>query len=151
MNRNRTAPTRVLHARDNVTNGQLVHMVTKAARMAVGRMRWPKQLDPDRAPQIVHAYLRHHVRYKAEPPSMQVVRLPSATVKERVGDCKSTAVFAAAALHAAGWPVQLRFIKQNGRGSFSHVYAVADGVPIDPLLEFGREPVSSARRDIAIP
>lgn len=149
-NSKKTGATRVLHAR-NVTNGQLVQMVTKAAQMAAGRMRWPAQLPRERAPEIIHTYLRRHVRYKAEPPAMQVVRLPSATVKQRVADCKSTAVFLVSALHAAGWPVQLRFIKQGGRGAWSHVYALADGLPVDPLLPFGQEPVYSATKDITIP
>lgn len=149
-NRRRTRPTRVLHAR-NVTNGQLVGMVTKAARMAVGTMRWPRQLPADKAPELVHAYLRKHIRYFAEPASMQVVRLPSATVKQGKADCKSTAVFIAAAAHAAGYPVALRFIKQGGRQAYSHVYALVDGVPVDPLLPFGQEPVSSGRKDIQLP
>lgn len=149
VNRKRTRPTRVLHAR-NVTNGQLVQMVTKAARMAVGTMRWPEQLPREDAPRIIHHYLRRHVRYFAEPPSMQVVRLPSATVKQRQADCKSTAVFLVAAAHAAGYPVALRFIKQGGRKAYSHVYALVDGVPVDPLMPYGQEPVSSGRKDINI-
>ena len=148
-NRRRTRPTRVLHAR-NVTNGQLVQLVTKAARMAVGTMRWPQELPREKAPEIIHHYLRRHVRYFAEPPSMQVVRLPSATVKQRQADCKSTAVFLVAAAHAAGYPVALRFIRQGGRKAYSHVYAVVDGVPVDPLMPFGQEPVSSGRKDINI-
>lgn len=149
-NTRKTRPTRILHAR-NVTNGELVQMVTKAARMATGRMRWPAGLPRHRAPQIIHAYLRNHVRYYAEPPSMQVVRMPSATVKQRQADCKSTAVFLVAALHAAGHQVALRFIRQGGRKAYSHVYALADGRPVDPLLPFGQEPLSSGRKDIPIP
>ena len=149
MNRNRTRPTRVLHAR-NVTNGQLVQMVTKAARMAAGTMRWPRNLPREDMPRLVHTYLRRHVRYLAEPPSMQLVRLPSATVKQQQADCKSTAVFLVAAATAAGYPAALRFIKQGGRTAWSHVYAVIDGVAVDPLLPYGQEPVSSATKDIQI-
>jgi transglutaminase-like putative cysteine protease len=145
----KTGPTRIIRAR-TVTNGQLVEMVTDAAQIAANRIAWPKQLPRDRAPEIIHHYLRRHVRYKAEPPSMQIVRLPSATVKEGVADCKSTAVFLVAALRAAGWPVALRFIKQGGRSAYSHVYALADGVPVDPLLPFGQEPVYSAHKDVEI-
>jgi len=146
-----TPPTRVLHAR-NVTNGELVEMVTKAARLATKRMRWPRTLDRRRAPELIHAYLKRRVRYFAEPPSMQVVRLPSATVKQRVADCKSTAVFLVAALTAAGIPMALRFIKQRGRPTWSHVYAVRrdTGETFDPLLPLGKEALYSQRKDIPI-
>lgn len=149
MKVNRTRPTRIIHAR-TVTNGELVDMVTAAAKVAARSMRWPHQLSRHDAPQLVHAYLKSRVRYFAEPPSMQVVRLPSATVKQKVADCKSTAVFLAGALAAAGHRVTLRFIKQRGGATYSHVYVLANGVPVDPLLAFGRESLSSARKDVPI-
>ena len=144
-----TVPTRVIHAGE-VWNGDLVKWVTHAARAAVRSMRWPAALDAERAPRIVHQYIRQRIRYKAEPPSDQVVRLPSATVKQRVADCKSTAVFIAGAAAAAGHRVALRFIKQNGGPAWSHVYAVVDGVPVDPLLRYGSEAVSSQRKDVPL-
>ncbi len=147
----KTRPTRVLHAR-NVTNGELVQMVTRAAQLATGRLSWPRGLDRNQAPRLIHEYLRRRVRYYAEPPNMQVVRLPSATVKQRVADCKSTAVFLVAALTAAGIPMALRFIKQRGRPTWSHVYAVRrdTGETFDPLLKYGQEAVYSQRKDVPI-
>lgn len=144
-----TVPTRVLHA-GKVWNGDLVKWVTLAARAAVRSMRWPDQLPAEDAPRIVHQYIRERIRYKAEPPSDQVVRLPSATVKEGVADCKSTAVFIAGAAAAAGHHVVLRFIKQNGGPAWSHVYAVVDGVPVDPLMRYGAEAVSSQAKDVPL-
>lgn len=114
-------------------------------------MRWPVQLSREDAPRIIHEYLRTRIRYFAEPPSSQRVRLPSGTVKERVADCKSTAIFLASALHAAGWDVSLRFIRQKGtRKGWNHVYITADGIPVDPLLPFGREALYLDRKDIPI-
>lgn len=126
-------------------------MVVAAARVAADKMRWPVQLSREDAPRIIHEYLRTRIRYFAEPPSSQRVRLPSGTVKERVADCKSTAIFLASALHAAGWDVSLRFIRQKGtRKGWNHVYITADGIPVDPLLPFGREALYLDRKDIPI-
>ena len=123
-------------------------MVVDAARIAARSTKWPPGLRRD--PRLIHRYLVERVRYRAEPPSRQVVRLPSATVKQRRGDCKSTAVFVVGTMAAAGRKVALRFIKQNGDGHYSHVYALVDGVPVDPLLPYGREAVSSAHLDVPI-
>jgi hypothetical protein len=127
-------------------------MVVAAARVAADRIRWPRQLSRSEAPRIIHEYLRTRIRYFAEPPSSQRVRLPSGTVKEGVADCKSTAIFLAAALHAAGWSVKLRFIRQKGtRNGWNHVYILADGIPVDPLLPLGREALYLDRKDVPIP
>lgn len=146
---NRTRPTRVIRAHP-VDNGQLVAMVVDGAQRAVRSMRWPRGLDRQDAPRLIHAYLKERIRYKAEPAEDQVVRLPSATVKEKRADCKSTAVFLAGALAAAGHQVVLRFIRQGSGKTWSHVYVLADGVPVDPLLAYGREALSSDRLDIPL-
>jgi hypothetical protein len=69
----------------------------------------------------------------------QTIRLPSALVREGRGDCKSTAVFIASMCKAAGRSVALRFTQAEGSDQYGHVYAVVDGVPVDPLLRFGTE------------
>lgn len=143
MERNR--PTRTLYAGE-VTNADLVRLVTTAARNAAKRMTWPRGLDRDQAARMLWQYMRQRVKYGAEPPSGQVVRYPSATVKQRKGDCKSSAVFIASAARAAGHRAALRFVKQRAP-HWSHVYAVVDGVPVDPLLPFGTEVVYSRKMD----
>lgn len=145
----KTRHTRTLYA-GTVDNSQLVGMVVKAARMAARSMRWPQGLPREDAARIVHEYIRRRVKYDAEPASDQVVRLPSATVKQRKADCKSTAVFIASAAAAAGRRVDLRFIRQKRGDHWSHVYAVVDGVAVDPLLRFGREAIHSQSMDVPI-
>ena len=137
-NPNRTGATRV-HYAGTVSNGDLVRLTVKAARMAARRMRWPRQLPREDAARLLWRYVKGRVKYRAEGPHEQTVRLPSATVKERRGDCKSSAVFIAAGAKAAGHRAALRFVKQGGGAYWSHVYAVVDGVPVDPLLSFGSE------------
>lgn len=143
MERNR--PTRT-HYAGAVTNADLVRLVTDTARQAAQRMTWPRQLPRKNAARLLWRYMRQVVKYKAEPPSDQVVRFPSATVKQRKGDCKSSAVFIAAAARAAGHQAALRFVQQRSP-YWSHVYAVVDGVPVDPLLPFGTEVVYSRKLD----
>lgn len=88
---------------------------------------------------LLHTYIVERTRYRAEG-ATQRVRYPAALLRERVGDCKSTAVFIASKLAASGVPVALRFIQTPGRSWYGHVYAYAPGIgPIDPLLPFGSE------------
>lgn len=88
---------------------------------------------------VLHAYINERTRYRAEG-ATQRVRYPRAMLRERVGDCKSTAVFIASKLAAAGVPVVLRYVQTPGRSWYGHVYAYAPGIgPVDPLLPFGTE------------
>jgi hypothetical protein len=102
------------------------------------------------AGRLLHEYLQKRTRYFAEPSHRQIVRLPSALVKQKIADCKSTAVFLAAGLRAAGAPAALRFIRQKRGRPWNHVYVVSDGTPIDPLFPYGREAVYLERMDIPI-
>lgn len=133
-----------------MTNAQLVRAVTDAARKAAAATHWPDPPDRERVPELLHAYINERTRYKAER-STQVIRWPSALVRLRVGDCKSTAVFIAALSAAAGCRAALVFIKQAGQPYYSHVYAVVDGVPVDPLLPLGQEAPNTGNEHHPIP
>ena len=139
------APAHIMRAGE-ADNDTLIREIVAAAALAVDRVRWPRGLDRARAPEIVHAYLSDHSRYQEEN-ELQIIRLPRALVVTGVHDCKSSAVFAYAMLRAAGYRVRLRFIRQPARPWWSHVYAVADGVAVDPLLPLGHEAPQTARMD----
>lgn len=112
-----------------------------AALRALLRRHGPEQLA-----RILWQYVRQRTRYIAES-GTQRVRYPAALLREGVGDCKSTGIFLASMLRAAGVPVLLRFVQTHGRPWYGHVYAVAPGVgPVDPLLPFGTE-VDYLRRE----
>lgn len=132
-----------------VSNRALVLEICTAARRACGSVVWPDGLARADARELVHQWLTDHSLYSEET-DLQVIRLPRALVRDGVGDCKSSAVFAASMLHAAGYPVVLRFIKQPDRPWWSHVYAVAGGVAVDPLLPLGREASRTAHLDYPI-
>jgi len=130
------APLRIMRAGE-VDNVQLIAEICRAAVVALPLVEWPRDLDRERAPEMVWAYMTSR-RYFEEM-DLQIIRLPRAFVLDRSHDCKSSAIFAAAMLNAAGWPVVLRFVTQPARPWWSHVYAVAGGVAVDPLLPLGSE------------
>lgn len=128
-------------------NATLIREIHRAAREAARLVHWPAGLPRDRARELVHRYLSRYSRYFEEG-ELQVIRLPRALVLHGQHDCKSSAVFAFALLRAAGYPVVLRFIKQPSRPWWSHVYVVAGGVAVDPLLPLGSEPAQTDRLDL---
>ena len=143
---NARAPVRIMRAGD-ASNAELVSEICRAAVEARRLVYWPELPKGDlRA--MVHRYLADHSTYREEM-DLQVVRLPRALVVQGIGDCKSSAVFAFALLGAAGYPVALRFVKQPNRPWWSHVYALAGGVAVDPLLPLGAECPRTAHFDFA--
>lgn len=135
--------------RATVTNGDLVHTVAAVAKAAARMTRWPEELDPNDAARIAWQYVRDRTVYYPERGD-QWIRTPRAFVREGIGDCKTTAVFIGALAAAAGHDVQLKFTRSRNRGGYGHVYAVVDGVPVDPLLPFGSECLHLASHTIRI-
>lgn len=84
-------------------------------------------------------FLKHEVRYYAEPMGAQICRFPWVTVAHRVADCKSQAIYTVAMCAASGCRVALRFAVLPGETEFGHVYAIVDGTVVDPQLNFGEE------------
>ena len=132
------SPARMLHARNDATTETLVHDVTTAARMAALVARWQFKCSRREAMAMVHA-LAADVRYRADDAD-QVIKMPHVLLETRTGDCKSTAILCASLLSAAGCSVRLKFLQyEAGRPWWEHVYCVADGVAVDPLLPLGEE------------
>jgi len=132
-------PPRVIRARTDANTWTLVSDVTYAARIAARYQRWPRHLDRADALAIVHA-LAASVRYRADQ-NDQTIKMPHVLLSTGVGDCKSTAILCASMLHAAGVrDVRLKFLQyEQGPTWWEHVYCVADGTPVDPLLPLGQE------------
>jgi hypothetical protein len=139
---------RVLYS-THMDNAALVVAVVQAARNAADGVTWRNAPQRRRVPELLHRYVTTRTRYRAEN-STQVIRYPSALVRERVGDCKSTAVFIAALAAAAGCSSSVVFIRQANRPWWSHVFAVVDGVVVDPLLPLDREAPNTGRREYLI-
>lgn len=122
----------------DVDNIGLVDLVSRVARNVAAFTQWPQGLDADDAPGLMYQYVVNETVYSPDRTD-QFIRTPHAFVRDGIGDCKSTAIFIGAMCLAAGWPVQLRFVALPGRDYFGHVYAIVAGVPVDPLLPYGRE------------
>jgi len=125
-----------------VNNGQLVDVVTRVARSAAAAAHWPDTMDPEQAARIAWQYVREQTRYYPDRGD-QYVRTPRAFIRERIGDCKTTAVFIASLARAAGHDAALKFVVLPGRKHYGHVYAMVDGVAFDPLLQIGDEVLHS--------
>lgn len=142
------SPTRVIHARigGTVEDDAIDVAHVAAASIAFVPAMWSREDAPERA----WHFVRRHVDYIEEPPHGQKIRFPWATLAEGVADCKSTAILIAAMCAACGCAVRLRYIMQPGEADFGHVYAVADGIAVDPLVAFATELDYTCAEDIAI-
>lgn len=128
-------------------NAALAASVVAATRTAAKWLAAETFSEP--VERVCHAMIRDGIRYDAEH-GTQYVRMPWRLIEDGVGDCKSYAVFIGAVCRARGCGVVLRFVRQHGQSHFSHVYAVVDGVPVDPLLPFGEECKYDSCEDVRI-
>lgn len=112
--------------------------VALAAQEAVSRV---PQLPRGEVPYLCYLMLRHCVRYRPEYTD-QFVRYPWRLLRDGIGDCKSFGVFAASLCARAGCATVLRFVIWRGDDHFGHVYAVADGVAIDPTPDDAGRPLA---------
>lgn len=87
--------------------------------------------------QNVWNFLKHSIKYKEDPQSHQMIRLPNRLLLDRVGDCKSFSLFAAAMLSAMGLPVAFRYASYSHSPIPTHVYVVTQD-------EFGNEIIVDA-------
>lgn len=138
--------TGVLRHRINADNHDLISDVIAATRTAVKKVR---PLPRGDAARLCHAFLQGEINY-IEEKGDQYTRMPWRTIADGRGDCKSFAVFVASLCAASGCRASLRFVKLPGDDHFGHVYAVIDGIAVDPCLEFGEECAYIASRTIRI-
>lgn len=132
-----------------VNNVQIQNLVVACTQIGGTQIRWPDQLPRQDAGRIAYEYVRGCTQYSEEDVN-QRIRLPRAFIQEKVGDCKSTAVFIGSMAKAAGRDVVIRFVLIPPKTWFGHVYAMVDGVACDPLLTFGNQPLYLWRKDVRI-
>lgn len=66
-------------------------------------------------------YIRQNIKYKVDPFTDQNIQLPSALLRDRVGDCKSFSMLFLAIMEAAGYNGGFRFAAYR-KNNFTHVY-----------------------------
>lgn len=76
--------------------------------------------------------------YKLDPQGEQLIKTPSRFLSDKVGDCKSFAIFICSVLTNLGIPCVMRFV-DYGEGDWRHVYAVAkiegQDMPLDVVAK----------------
>ena len=79
-------------------------------------------------------FLKHNIKYVADQ-EYQIVRLPSALLKTKTGDCKSYSVFTSAILQCLGIPHHYMMTSyRKGSPTPSHIYVMTDsGIIIDAV------------------
>lgn len=79
-------------------------------------------------------FLKNNIRYVADG-EYQIVRLPSALLKTKEGDCKSYSVFTSAVLQCLGIPHYYAMTSYNkANATPSHIYVITDsGIIIDAV------------------
>ncbi len=81
----------------------------------------------------IYNFLKYKIRYK-EDGFHQKVKLPSALIREKVGDCKSYSVFTYAILSNLGIPCKYVLTSYNNDPTPSHIYVQTDsGIIIDAV------------------
>ena len=81
----------------------------------------------------IYNFLKYKIRYK-EDGFHQKVKLPSALLREKVGDCKSYSVFTYAILTNLGIPCKYVLTSYNNEPTPSHIYVQTDsGIIIDAV------------------
>lgn len=100
-------------------------------------------------PQELHRLIAKEIQYEADDdPNGQRLRMPWRTLIEGKTDCKSSAIFIGGVSLAQGRHVVIRFVDEDGAGSWSHVYAIVDGDAADPLLTYGTHPRAAVTCDV---
>lgn len=120
------------------TNSQLQRSIEAAVPAATAQVapiaRQFKGLTQRQTAQNIFNYLKTKVNYKADG-EHQKIKLPSALLRTRVGDCKSYALFTAAILENLKIPYRFTYASYNPMNKEpEHVYITTDsGYIIDAV------------------
>ena len=114
---------------DKANNQDVMKNIISAYPLAVEQVAgaFSKQF---RNPYEIWRFCRSHFRYLRDDDQRQEIKLPSASVRVRLNDCKSYSLFIAAVARALGYKVAFRF-GGNTKGKYSHIWTMINGVPVD--------------------
>jgi hypothetical protein len=80
--------------------------------------------DVQRDGNLTGQWIRQNVTYKIDTFTDQNIKLPSALLRLKKGDCKSFSLLFLAIMEAAGHNCGFRFARYRNNGSFTHVYNI---------------------------
>lgn len=101
-------------------------------------------------PYLIWTYLEQKVRYVPDPEFEQWVRSPGRLLLDGVGNCVDYTVFVSAVLRRQNENHYIRSCKYSQFGQYSHVYVVWNGVAIDPVVDFNKEPIYVDKIDFRV-
>jgi hypothetical protein len=98
----------------------------------------------ERKCRYVFDFIINHIEYKEDPSGKQWIKTPARMFADKVGDCKSMAIFVGSALRCMGIPHLFRFAAYGNSDEPTHVYVVAiDGkreIIVDPVVRVDGKP-----------
>jgi hypothetical protein len=138
-------------------NKDIRDLLEKLVPKAKGQMvefskRFKGQTDEQTCRNIFN-YLMNHFTYLADGEE-QIIKLPSALLKKKIGDCKSYALFTASILENLGIPYTITYTSYNSNPIPQHVYIVTQkGCIIDAVYgKFNQEktPIYKYKKDMNV-
>ncbi len=84
--------------------------------------------------QAVANYVYERTYFEADPPKIQILRTPFATLRDQAANCVDYTIFMGAVCLAKGIPVVIRIVKFAADKNFSHVYPLIDRIPVDLVI-----------------
>ena len=118
----------------------LFSLVPEARAQMVKMSRQFRGRNEEETCRKIFDYIKANFQYSADGKE-QVIKLPSALLKYKVGDCKSYALFTAAILENLKIPYKFVFTSYNSNPIPGHVYVTTDGGCIIDVVygKFNRE------------
>jgi hypothetical protein len=104
----------------------LVSLVPRAKKQMREDARKFKGRNERETCRIIFDYLKNNFQYVADG-GEQIIKLPSALLRYRVGDCKSYSLFTSAILENLKIPYKFVYASYNTNPVPGHVYVVTDG------------------------
>jgi hypothetical protein len=119
---------------DNADIRRAITKATPKARMQAKKFahRFKRATD-EQTCKAIFDYLKNNIKYVADE-DHQIVQLPSALMRNKVGDCKSYSVFTSAVLSNLGIPHHYMYASYTNNPTPGHIYVVTDsGIIIDAV------------------
>jgi hypothetical protein len=104
---------------------QIMDVTPEAVAQMRGSAKYFKGKTDKETCQNIWNFLKKNIRYEADG-EYQIVRLPSALLATRVGDCKSFSVFTSAVLTNLGIPNHYMMTSYSKDPTPSHIYVMTD-------------------------
>jgi hypothetical protein len=111
---------------DNADIRRAITKATPKARMQAKKFanRF-KRATEEQTCKAIFDYLKNNIKYVADG-DHQIVQLPSALMRNKVGDCKSYSVFTSAVLSNLGIPHHYMYASYTNNPTPGHIYVVTD-------------------------